>query len=172
MIGLLLTIPLVVLVPHGDDEITVLPEILAHPNPVVIVVTDGAATSHCPRLGIVDCEAERMRSTVGFMRAVAPHARVLFVGEPDGALEPLVMARLVWRIRMMWPEADLLAAGADYGHPDHDVVRATVLRFGGRAYDGTGWQDDGTVLPLVSEWYGWLGVAGRPRLGLIAKEEG
>lgn len=168
MVGLLLAIPLIVFAPHGDDEVTVLPEIVAHPNPVVIVVTDGAASSHCAQ--VQDCEMERMRSTVGFLRAAAPNTRVLFAGESDGALDPVAMARLVWRVKMIWPDADLLAAGTDYGHPDHTVVRDVVLRFGGRVYDGAGWQDDGTYLPMVGEWYGWLGVAGKPTLGLIVKE--
>lgn len=166
MIALLLAVPLVVFAPHGDDEVTVLPEIVAHPNPVVIVVTDGAASSHCAEA----CAAERARSTVGFLRAAAPGTRVLFAGEPDGDLDPAAMARLVWRVKMMWPDADLLAAGTDYGHPDHTVVRDVVLRFGGRVYDGAGWQDDGTYLPMVREWYGWLGVTGKPTLGLIVKE--
>lgn len=166
MIPLALTM-LLVLVPHPDDEVTVIPEIVAAgANAIVVVLTDGAATWHCPRLGMPrgssECEQARRDSFEGFMSEVAPDATLVWLGRPDGGLNTETVVFLAVNL---CDGCRILAAGADYGHPDHDATREAASALGGRSYTGEGY-DDTVVYASVDKWYGWLGVTGDWRLGV------
>jgi len=147
LVALLLTVT--VLVPHGDDEITLLPLIQAADAPMIVVMTDGAATSRCP--ATTSCEDRRRASTVSFLNETAPSDHVLiWLGWPDGTLP-------AWYVRMVAINlgGDLWAAGADYGHPDHTAVRTAVRSLHGELYDGQ-LRDDPQAKEAMMRHYGWL----------------
>lgn len=160
MIPILLTILFVV--PHGDDETTLLPLIQqAGPDAVVLVMTDGAASVHCPP---VDCEAARRASTMGFLDEMAPEATLIWVGEPDRGL---TVERIAFWIGNLCPsDCEIWAASADYPHPDHQAVRAAVAMYRGRHYNGET-RDDPEAEAAFRRWYGWLGPWPADRMSLV-----
>lgn len=153
-----LVVTLIVLVPHPDDETTLLPIIeAAGPGAIVVVMTDGAASAYCS----VDCRAAREYSTTGFLAEQAPGARVVFLRLPDQGLDLALATAVAFEYAAAYPDATLWAAGADYGHPDHDTTRAAVAAAGGLLYGGEQRHDPG-MLAAVVRWYGWLGIGGDP----------
>lgn len=144
---------LLVIVPHGDDETTVLDVIQATSDVTVAVMTDGAATSKCGRVS-GDCEDARHASTSGFLTDTAPHARLDWYGLPDGALDTRRVDLII--TNMNERRCQVLAAAADYGHRDHTAVRDAVRRSGGSLYDDSLRYDPETT-DAVLDWYGWLG---------------
>lgn len=144
---------LIVLVPHGDDEVTVMPEILAADDVRVVIVTDGAGTSHCAQKYSEACEQRRYESTKGFLKEVAPHATLEWIGVRDGTLTER-RAELIAANTGNGTE-DVLVAGTDYGHGDHTALREGGKRVDAALYDGSRfWNPD--VHRAVKRWYGWL----------------
>ena len=158
MISLLLT--LLIIAPHPDDEVTLIPLIQSWDGPVIVLVmTDGAATGFCPP---VDCEGARRSSLEGFMAEVAPHARLLWASHPDGKLQP---GQVMFAAVNHCDGCVVWGAGTDYGHRDDNAARDAANMMGWNAYDGT-LHDDSAVRQAVRKWYGWLGIADSPLLGL------
>ena len=157
----------IVIVPHGDDEVTLLPLIQASGDrAIVVVMTDGAASSRCYK--VADCAKAREDSTRGFLREQAPQATVLWIGLPDKGLSYGVTRELVEGLLYRWPDATLWAAGRDYGHHDHNVVRAVVGDLGGILHSDTMmYEADAQLLDTLSRWYGWLGPFGPGSFALL-----
>jgi len=169
MISIILA-TLLVVVPHPDDEVTLLPQIVAAgENAIVMVMTDGAATGHCPRLGAKkyseECERMRRESFEGFMAEVAPEATLIWVGLPDGQLRADDV--VFWTVNVC-ENCRILGAGFDYGHSDHNAVRDAMRQLGANVYGNEQYEDPGAWLGAVSRWYGWLDVVGHPHLGIAA----
>ena len=144
---------LIVLVPHGDDEVTVMPQILAAEDVRVVVVTDGAGTSKCARKFSEACEQRRYESTKGFLEEVAPHATLEWIGVRDGYLTERRAELIAANIGD--GTEHLLVAGTDYGHGDHTALREGGRRMGAELYDGTRYWVP-RIFRAVKRWYGWL----------------
>jgi hypothetical protein len=168
----------VIVVPHGDDEITLLPYAL-QTGATIVVLTNGAGTGWCkpvnggPGQYTPECEQMRRTSTEGFLGDVAPSLHLRWMGFTDGSLSlPAATATIDWfcapnhRTRHFWfewgntpPECDLWAAGAGpaqgYLHPDHLMTQEAVLSDGGHVWSGeTYWDPD--VFAAMRTYYGWL----------------
>lgn len=155
MIAAILLATVVVITPHGDDEVTLLP-LIQETNATVVVVTDGAATSKCN--GGYDCETRRRESTEAFLAETSPGSVLMWLVQPDGALERGWVEFLAVNLCPAGV-CDLWASGYDYGHPDHNAAREGVAAVGGRSYDQSQRASD-LDRASVNRHYGWLGPWG------------